>query len=174
MIPGHIELYRSEFAGLAFSFRVNPDSCGNHEHYEQYIRFSALTDHKCGRGTTFVFLSEDDKKLLGYITLRANSYIKTVDDKPEGDPAMEIFELAVSADVEHNGLGKTLVEYAITLASDIKAQAMGIRYVVVCADKEAVGFYEKIGFGRVADYGDIPRDHWNDNCDPMFLGLPES
>lgn len=170
-----IELYTASHMGLACDFQVNPDSCGNHEHYEEYIRFIAIGDKTAGMGTTHAFVRDDgtEQKLLGYITLRATSYIKMIDNIPHGSPAIEIFELAVNKDYEKNGIGTILVQFAITLAGELNEGSMGIRYITLCADKLAVPFYEKMGFAKVEDYGEIPRENWNVNCIPMFLKIPD-
>ena len=94
MTTDSIELFNSSLSGLAWKFQVNPSSCGNHEHYENYIRLMALTD-----------------------------------------------------------------------------QQSGIQYVTLCADQQAVPFYEKLKFGRLDEQGEIPREQWNENCVPMFLRL---
>lgn len=173
MVEGHIELYKSEYAGLAFGFEVNPESCSNHGHYEFYIRFTAITDHVSGRGTTFVFLNDDESKILGYITLRSNAFIHKYDRGMEGEPAIEILELAVSKDFERKGVATALFQYAATIAQHVNEKYMGVRYMVVCADKPAEGFYRKMEFERIEEQGEIPRDNWNDNCTPMFIRLPD-
>jgi len=72
-----LELFTNEHLGLTWLFQVNPDSCGNNEHYENYIKFSALTDKRYGLGTTHALIGEEDGKLilLGFITLRSSSLI---------------------------------------------------------------------------------------------------
>lgn len=170
-----IRLFRGEDSGLAWKFQVNPSSCGNHEHYEDYIRFIALGDRSKGKGVTYVFLHnrETSTELLGYITLRATSYIEIIEGKTYGNSALEIFELAVSKDVERQGIGTDLIKFALSKALEWKTSLLGIEYITLCSDANAVPFYEKSGFKRVDEYGEIPRDQWNTNCIPMFLKLPE-
>lgn len=174
MAADRIEIYNGEYAGLAFEFEVNPDSCINNTHYENYIRFVAISDHSSGKGTTFVYIRENDgvKKLLGFITLRATSYIRLHEDRIDGEPALEVFELAVSKDVEHTGIGSALISVAFAEADLINEEHMGVRYITVCADEKSVGFYEKMGFGKIENYGDVPRDYWNEDCVPMTVMLP--
>lgn len=176
MAEDRIELFNRDHIGLAWGFQVNPSSCGNHGHYEEYIRLIATTDRMCGRGTTHVFVRRDDEgeKLLGYITLRATSYTKIIDGTTYGNPAMEIFELAVSKDVEGQHVGTALMKFALTQAMELKETMLGIEYITLCADEMAVPFYEKLGFGRIDSQGEIPREQWNVNCVPMFLKLPET
>ena len=170
-----IVIYNESYAGLAWGFQVDPDSCGNHEHYEEYIRLTAINDHNAGLGTTHAFIRQNEetgeKKLLGYITLRATSYIKTFEGVMHGSPALEIFELAVDKTVEHEGIGTILVKFALAKAHELNQSEVGIQYVTLCADELAVPFYEKMGFARMDDYGDVPRDNWNVDCVPMFIKL---
>lgn len=173
MTTDNIELFNKSLAGLAWDFQVNPSSCGNHEHYESYIRLMALTDQQSGKGTTHVFIrrTEATAEILGYITLRATSYTRTVNGKVYGSPALEIFELAVKNGAEGCGIGTTLVKFALAQALDLNETILGIQYVTLCADQQAVPFYEKFQFGCLDEQGEIPREQWNEDCVPMFLKL---
>ena len=164
------ELYKIEHAGLAFNFKVNPSSCKNPEHYENYLKFIAINDKAEGRGTTHILL--DNEHILGFITLRASSLMRDVDGKTYGDAALEIAEIAVCQTDERKGFGRLFVDLALSIASQLNNTALGIRYITLCADPSAVDFYKKLGFKPVADYGEIPREGWNDNCVPMFAKLP--
>lgn len=170
-----IRLFTAGDMGLAWKFQVNPSSCGNHDHYEQYIRLIALDDRRRGKGVTYAFLRHKDESsdLLGYITLRAASYTEIIEETVYGKPALEIFELAVSKDAEGTGVGTALVKFAIAKAWDWKLNVLGIEYITLCSDQNAVPFYERFGFGRVDAHGEIPREQWNKDCVPMFLKLPE-
>lgn len=170
-----IEKFDQEYVGLAWRFQVNPSSCGNHEHYEQYIRLMALDDQNRGKGTTHVFLHNyaGQDTILGYITLRATSYTENIDGVLYGNPAMEIFELAVSKAAERRHVGTELMKFALATAYELKSSTLGIQYITLCADEKSAPFYRKFGFGRIDEHGDIPREQWNVNCVPMFLKLPE-
>lgn len=168
-----IELYNSTLTGLAWNFQVNPLSCGNHEHYEQYIRFIAVSDQASGKGTTHAFIrrTETSAQMLGYITLRATSYTQVIGDTLYGNPAMEIFELSVCQGAEGRHIGSTLVKFALAKALELNSSSLGVQYVTLCADPKSVPFYEKLGFGRIDEQGDIPREQWNASCVPMVLKL---
>ena len=90
-----------------------------------------------------------------------------------GDFALEIAELAVDERYERKGVGTELVNIALGAADFLRQHWLGIKYIAVCADPSAVGFYEKEGFRSVATLYEIPRDGWNDNCVPMYIALPE-
>ena len=168
-----IELFNSTLSGLAWEFQVNPSSCGNHEHYEEYIRFIAVSDQASGKGTTHAFIrrTESTEQMIGYITLRATSYTQIIGGTLYGNPAMEIFELAVCSTAEGMHIGTELVKFALVRALELNDSSLGIRYVTLCADPQAVPFYEKLGFGRMDEQGEIPREQWNANCVPMLLKL---
>lgn len=173
MTTDSIELFSSSLSGLAWKFQVNPSSCGNHEHYETYIRLIAVSDQQSGKGTTHVFIrrTETTEQILGYITLRATSYTQIIENTVYGNPALEIFELAVCEGAERNHIGSALVKFALATALDLNEHTLGIQYVTLCADRQAVPFYEKLGFGRLDEQGEIPREQWNTDCVPMFLRL---
>lgn len=170
-----IELFTQEYAGLAWSFEVNPASCGNHSHYEWYIRTTAIADHISGKGVTYVFIrrNQSESKILGFITLRATAYTKIFENSMLGYPAMEIFELAVDKDYEGQHIGSELVKFALATAYELRANVLGIQYITLCADAQAVPFYEKFHFARVDNQGEIPREQWNVDCIPMVVKLPE-
>lgn len=173
-MSGVIEILNDENVGLAWNFGVNPDSCNNPEHYENFIRFSALSDQKYGRGTTHLLIDEEERKLMGFITLRASSLIKIYSHMKEGHSALEISEIAVDKEFERIGVGTVLVNFAIALASRFNESALGIEYITLCSDPSALDFYlnkKRFGFGKLEDYHELPRDGWNNDCIPLFLKL---
>ena len=173
-----LDVMRSEYTGLAWAFRVNPASCGNSDHYEEYIKFIALEDYRAGMGTTHVLLeyagentNDPPVKMLAYITLKATSVTEVCDGVKSGKPALEITELAVSEDCALKGYGSVLVQYAIVTAKNLNQEFLGVKYVVLCADQMAVPFYEKLHFAPLRNSFDIPREGWNRDCTPMLLEI---
>jgi len=169
--------YNSEYAGLAFNFKVNPDSCGNSVHYENYLRFSALADQNSGKGVTHILLSIDEetneKAIIGFATVRTSSLIMNVETHHEGRAALEITELAVDIRFEKKGFGKYLVNWAINIADTLRRESVGIEYMTLCADPDSVSFYENNGFTMISTLYDIPREGWNVDCIPMLMKFPE-
>ena len=170
-----LELFTNEHLGLTWLFQVNPDSCGNNEHYENYIKFSALTDKRYGLGTTHALIGEEDGKLilLGFITLRSSSLIFVQDETMHGEPALEIMELAVNQKYEHLGYGRKLVNFAIDLADNMTENSISFKYIVLCADAQAVPFYSRCDFAKISDYAEVPRNGANDECIPMAIRIRE-
>ena len=171
---GRMESFKPEHAGLAWSFRVNPDSCDNPEHYEYYLRLNALTDAKIGMGKTYVYIADVDgkQKILGFATLKTNALVRTYNGKLSGEPALEITELAVCDGFEDQKIGTKLVQFAVSMAMTINSAYASVKHILICADPAAVGFYERMHFARLGDNGEVPREGWNENCIPMYLCLP--
>lgn len=174
------EKMSAKYIGLAWKFHVSPTSCDNPEHYENFLRLIAISDHAAGRGVTHILVDTCDEendinensKIAGFITLRATSLVDTCDGASYVKPALEIAELAIDKEYERNGIGSKLVDTAILVATTLNDEFIGVQNVVLCADPKAVGFYEnpKVGFGRLTDYY-VLREGWNRNCTPMYIKL---
>ena len=175
MIDACWEKFTNKLAGLAFRFEVNPLSCGNPEHFAQYIRFCAISDNKAGRSVTHVLLNKEKEVIVGYISLKASSLLTEIEVRGKqvwtGEPALEIAELAVHKNYERQGVGRALIDIAITVATQTNDIILGIRHLVLAADPKAVPFYERMGFSPIRDYFHIPQDAANAKCVPMFMQL---
>jgi ribosomal protein S18 acetylase RimI-like enzyme len=130
---------------------------------------------KKGLGVTFVLLRYENGvpvSILGYITLKATSLISMGENEWEGSPAVEIAELAVRNGEEGRGYGSLLLKAGIVLANKLKENFIGVRYVTVCADHKAVGFYKKVvDFNLAEHHYKLPREQWNMTCVPMYIQL---
>ena len=160
-------------ATLAWKFHVCPNSCDNPSHYEYYLRLNAISENASGKSVTHILLDCNSDRIAGFVSLRASSLVDVCDGVSFGTPVMEIAELAVDQEYEHCGIGTKLVQLALVLAEKLNESFMGIRYVMLCADPRAVNFYSRndLGFGRVEDHYNVPRDGWNKNCIPMYLKI---
>lgn len=168
-----------EYFGLALNFNVSPNSCDNPEHYENYLRFCAIEDYKNGRGVTHLFVNVDEDgneiEIAGFVTLRATSLISESENGvPVVHPSLEIAELAVNKNHEKRGVGSALVNLALCMADELRTEKLGIKYVVLCADPKAIGFYEnKHKFEKIGELYQTPREGWNESCEAMYITLPE-
>lgn len=158
--------------GLASDFEVDPSSCGNPEHYREYLLYRALSDNASGWSTTHVMLSENLKHIAGFITLKASTVLSEIDYKLfSGEPAIEIYNLAVAKGFQKQGLGRELVLLSIAMAQEANDLHFGVRNLVLTADPKAVGFYEKCEFFPLSQYYMLPKDLENASCVPMIMKL---
>jgi ribosomal protein S18 acetylase RimI-like enzyme len=165
---------KPEYMGLAQDFRVNPTSCNNPSHYEEYLKWTAITDNANGHSKTHVYIVEDGgvQKILGFITLRCTSVISSdEDDVPVGRAALEIYELAVHQDYERQGIGSALINIALRKSDEINTHYAGVEHIVLYADPSSVDFYLRQDFRRASDMYSIPTAIWNKNCVPMMMKL---
>lgn len=67
---------------------------------------------------------------------------------PEGFrlPAVKLARMAIDTELQRNGWGRRLCEWAIALVKEHVSRHIGCRLLVTDAKKSAVGFYEKLGF----------------------------
>jgi GNAT superfamily N-acetyltransferase len=61
-------------------------------------------------------------------------------------PAVKIARLAVDQRVRGRGIGEALVNLCLGVANELVAPNVGCRFVVVDSKKEAVPFYDRLGF----------------------------
>lgn len=173
-----LDLMSAKYIGLAWKFHVSPNSCANPDHYEEYLKFCAISDQKEGMGVTRIILEHNEAgeptAIVGFVTLRATSLVsKGEDGKNIVHPSLEIAELAVAEEYEKQGFGSQLVNLAVLTAAKLREEFAGVRYVVLCADNAAIGFYDKQHFGKIGELYETPRDGWNNNCEPMYISLVE-
>ena len=165
-------LFTKELYGLASQFEVDPSSCGNPEHYREYLLFRALSDNASGWSTTHVMLSENMNQIAGFITLKASAVLSEIDNRLfSGEPAIEIYNLAVAKEFQKQGIGRELVLLSMAMAQETNDLHFGVRNLVLTADPKAVGFYEKCEFVSLSEYYMLPKDLENASCVPMIMKL---
>lgn len=172
----YIEQFNASLAGIARSFCVRENACNNPEHFTNYLIYNAIYEGQSGLNRTFALVQYNEQNepvcIKGFITLKASSLIQQIENSWDGKPAIEITELAVHKDFENQGIGKALYDYAIYSCREV-CQYVGVMYLLVCAEPNAVGYYKNIlEFQEASDYYDIPREHWNTTCVPMYKRLP--
>lgn len=165
----YIDLINKDNVGLAGLFSVNPRYCANEDFYKHYLLFDALFDLNSGNTVTHVFIDEGANRIMGYVSLRTNSIVSKGDNnKVIGKPALEISVLAVDKDYERRGVGTILISQAISIATKLHKEYAGVKYLILAADTQAVGFYEKMGFSKFSNqWEQIPAETFSSSYVPM-------
>ena len=174
----YIDELLPEHGYMLQSFECTDCLCNNSNHFTEYLKWSALSDSASGNGKTFAMFECEDgdiKRIIGFITLKSTSFITSFDrmNVMNGEPAMEIAELAVDKNYIRQGIGDALLMHAFSIAHTIRAEYVGVTRIVVCATKESVDFYskKKYGFKKISDTYEIPRSIDNENCIGMSVRL---
>ncbi len=167
-----VEPLEKKHRNLFSDFRVTEEES---DYFKKYLTRHALPDQEKGKARTYLCIERDSSgndTLLGFYSLRASSLIIEMDfeDKRKGEPAIELYELAVNMATQKRGIGKKLMHDAIATIYNT-SQTVGVRYILVCAKKDAVSYYKKFGFAQLPGYKDIPRSDDNSECVPMYISL---
>jgi ribosomal protein S18 acetylase RimI-like enzyme len=164
---------KQEYIGLAWDFHVNPDSCENPSHYEQYLKLSSITDNKTGFSKTHVYIeeTEDKQRIIGFISLRCTSVLIKDETIINGHSALEIYELAVQMGYERQGVGTALIDLALSKSEEINTRFAGVEYLTLYSDPKSVGFYVGQNFDPISNMYILPKAIGNANCVPMIMKL---
>jgi GNAT superfamily N-acetyltransferase len=107
---------------------------------------------------TFVLAESDSGRVRAYVTLLC-THVK-VEQFPEplavdggfkykDYPAVKLARLAVHSELQGQGAGKSLVEFAIGLTVEHIMPNVGCRFLVLDAKQNSVEFYRKRGFSNM-------------------------
>jgi GNAT superfamily N-acetyltransferase len=124
---------------------------------------------------TFVLVEPETARVRAYVTLLC-THVKVeqfpqplaVDGgfKYKDYPAVKLARLAVHSDLQGQGAGSSLVEFAIGLAVEHIMPNAGCRFLVLDAKAQSVAFYEKKGFTRMG-----PVQDGDEQLTAMFIDL---
>ena len=117
-----------------------------------YLKEEAFDDQAKKIGQTWLFVYKK-KDVIGYVTiamanLNKNKHGKLKSLSHNNVPGLLIGQIATHKDFEGLGVGRTMIEWAATHAKKYQND-VGCRVIIVNPDKDAVGWYEKIGFVHI-------------------------
>lgn len=120
-----------------------------------------------------------DNNIIGFVTLTCseidlqNGY--EITDCVQANnytflPAVKVARLAVDARFRNSGIGSKLIDYSVALIIDKIAANVGCRFVVTDAKREAIRFYQKLGFILLDSEGNQAIEHHLMFLDLLSLG----
>lgn len=109
---------------------------------------------------TYVVVKNSDKnqnirKVVGYITLTCSEIdlqdFYDVEDCPQANrydvlPAVKIARLAVDKNYREYGIGKMLIQFAVSLCVNVIIEQVGCRFLITDSKEDSITFYERCGF----------------------------
>jgi len=124
-------------------------TCGNAE-LDEWLRAHALT--ATGHGTRTYVVVDDDNEVVAYFAIaphildREDAPKRIARGAPRQIPAILLAKLALSTDVQGQGLGSELLVRALHTIVDAARSAGGKLVVVDAIDDEAAAFYRHHDF----------------------------
>lgn len=140
-----------------------------------FLQRDALKFEQESLARTYGAFTGNPARIVGYITLVCGEVvtddgdeclIADLDYRYRQYPAVKIARLAVDQSVQGSGLGRELVNLALGTTVREICPAVGCRFVMVDAKKNAVKFYERCGFTML----DTPANRER-NAPVMFVDL---
>ena len=147
MIDGEIDIVKADMWEVPGDFK-----CSKPE-FAEYLDVTASYDQQERMGQTYWAVHKD--RIVGYMMLAMGH----VGKRRQADlgidtygpvPALVIARLATDERHERSGIGRRMTYYAVSLAGRMALDA-GCRLVLADSDRDAVGFYEKMGFVRFSE-----------------------
>ncbi|MBA3025723.1 MAG: GNAT family N-acetyltransferase [Sulfurimonas sp.] len=134
-------------------------SCTN-EHLKKYIKQFAFSHQQQGLFKTYFFVDDSDR-YIGYVSVSVATLERTkiedeIDISPSmkySIPALKITRLCTFDGNCGSGIGSTLVTF-VNLLAIIQQSTTGCRALIVDSKPEAVEFYKKLDFVKVAKEDD--------------------
>lgn len=141
-----------------------------------FLRREAKRLHRSNLAKTFVLAEPGETRVFAYITLVCTHIAveqlgppAPVDGFKYADyPAVKLARLAVDSELQGQGVGAQLVDFAVALTEEHIMPHAGCRFLVVDAKPNSVGFYQRKGFTKMS--GDTDTDTV-DNLTTMFVDL---
>jgi len=138
----------------------NALSLGDREYapLKSFLRKHACAyELSCVARTHVLVASEDAEKagrVWGYVTLVASEVSCTLQNTPAGIewnakhslPAIKLARMAIDVEIQRQGWGRKMLDWAIALVNDHVSTRVGCRLLVTDAKKSAVQFYLANGF----------------------------
>jgi GNAT superfamily N-acetyltransferase len=126
---------------------------------KQFLRKKARPYQEKCLTRTYVLVGDPagPARVWGYISLVASEIATTPTNRPQGVawtdthhlPAVKLVRMAIDVELQGQGWGSQLIEFAIALVRDHVAERVAVQFLVTDAKASAVGFYSKIGFTQL-------------------------
>jgi hypothetical protein len=140
------------------SISISDFNCGR-EQLDNYIHNEALLDDKTNIGKVFLFITTQQKKVVGFVTLAMSQLgrleheqLQTVTTSRTYIPGLLLGHMARHIDYRGRGLGMLMRDWVIERALYL-SQFTACRLIILQAlDDDVANLYERWGFLRVEDF----------------------
>lgn len=178
-----MEIKKKYISDIELSLCQNFDCGGEDESMSFFLRDEALMCYKKGEAVTHVLLTEDEKCIVGYFSLKCANFQLQETDSYTGEiknivyPAVEIARFAIAANFqskkhidENVNFSEYMMQELMADIYDIRQYAVGVRAIILFSvnrDKQ-LHFYKKMGFGLFIENVGVNQSTENEGCVPMY------
>lgn len=139
----------------------------------QFLKTDAFTYDGAGNTCTTLFFDEDDNKLVAFCSTKCSSLKIKGDNILNLCPSIEIAALCVDDKYRYMGIGQAIFNHTIQQIYKIK-KMVGVQLITLFAIPDAVAFYQKLNFRKLAKGMKIFYSPAHERCIPMYLALPRT
>lgn len=139
----------------------------------QFLRADSFAYEEIGNTCTTLFFDEDVNNLVAFCSTKCSS-LKIKGRKIRSlCPSVEIAALCVDEKYRYMGIGQAIFNHIIQQISKMK-EIVGVQVVTLFAIPDAVAFYKKLSFRKLAKGMRILDSPAHEQCIPMYLVLPST
>jgi GNAT superfamily N-acetyltransferase len=138
------------------------------QNFADYLRTMAIDDDKNNVAKVWLFVTHD-KQVIGYVTLIMSQLTATFHPKLSKStshryvPGILISEMATHSDYTGMGLGKLMIEWAVSIAFDL-SRYIACKLIIVESEPDKIEVYRRWGFEPIEDF--------EEKRYTMFLEIP--
>lgn len=137
----------------------------------QFLKTDAFLYEEMGNTHTTLFFDDIAHDLVGFCSTKCSSVKMKGNKLCSLCPTIEIAALCVSDEYRYMGIGQTILCHTLQQIYKIK-NLVGVQLVTLFALPEAVAFYQKFKFCKLAKGAKIFCTPSHKHCIPMYLPLP--
>ena len=139
----------------------------------QFLKVNTFAYEEAGNTCTTLYFDEDDDKLVAFCSIKCSSLKLKGDKVCSLCPSVEIAALCIDDKYRYRGIGQAIFNHTIQQIYEIK-KIVGVQLITLFAIPDAVAFYQKLKFHKLAKGMKIFYSPAHERCVPMYLALPRT
>lgn len=118
---------------------------------DDFLKNESLSDQEKGLSTTHLFIDDEEKKIIGYVSLCNDSIRLEFEERDQLNftyttvPAIKIARLAVSNMHQKMGIGTHIIMFSAYMGEKIRLIS-GVTFLTLDCYEHRLSFYKSIGF----------------------------
>jgi len=167
-----VRITHDYFEGMDYFNKLDDFNCGV-KTMNDFLNFDARKLDEVGEGSTYLYIDEDTKSLIGYYTIKCSSIQIKEGRYPKVFPAIEVSRFAITESYQGIGLSQSLFSDLIDEIRYINDNYVGVKFITLFSiSDKSFKFYSDFDFEVGNEETTIVlEDDINYNCTFMFALL---